>query len=152
MFRQYFKHKNFIFEVTADNSFLLGVNRVDKICDENKNFLTEKCCYELYEYFKGNRREFSLPLKTNGTDFQQAVWIELKAIPYGNYTTYKDIAFSIKREKACRAVGNAVGKNNFLILIPCHRVLAANKKLGGFSAGLDLKRYLLAHEGIDIKN
>ena len=148
MYRQYFKWENFKFEITADNDFLLGVERVDRVYDENANYLTEKCCYQLEKYFKGELREFSVPIKTEGTDFQKEVWQELRKIAYGEYATYKDIAVSINRERACRAVGNAVGKNNFLILIPCHRVLAAGNRIGGFSAGLDLKEYLLEHEGI----
>ena len=84
-----------------------------------------------------------------GTEFQQAVWRELRNIPPGKTKSYGEIAERIGRPKAVRAVGGACGANPIPVLVPCHRVLAANKKLGGFSGGLDWKRSLLAREGIE---
>ena len=82
-----------------------------------------------------------------GTEFQQAVWRELRKISPGKTKSYGDIAERIGRPKAVRAVGGACGANPIPVLIPCHRVLAANKKLGGFSGGLDWKCKLLGREG-----
>ena len=88
------------------------------------------------------------PLDLAGTDFQKSVWNALRKISFGKTKSYGEIAVAIGRIKAVRAVGGACGANPVPVLIPCHRVLAANKKLGGFSGGLDWKRTLLAREGI----
>ena len=88
------------------------------------------------------------PLDLSGTDFQRRVWNALRRINCGQTRSYGEIAKQIGKPKAVRAVGGACGANPIPVLIPCHRVLAANKKLGGFSGGLDWKRTLLAREGI----
>ena len=88
------------------------------------------------------------PLDLAGTAFQKSVWIALRKIAFGKTKSYGEIARAIGRPKAVRAVGGACGANPVPVLVPCHRVLAANKKLGGFSGGLDWKRKLLAREGI----
>jgi len=85
---------------------------------------------------------------TGGTAFQQAVWRALRKISFGTTKSYGDIARAIGRARAVRAVGGACGANPIPVLVPCHRVLAANRKLGGFSAGLDWKQTLLAREGV----
>jgi len=83
-----------------------------------------------------------------GTDFQQSVWQALLRIPPGQTMSYGQVAQAIGRPKAVRAVGQACGANPIPVLIPCHRVVAAHGAIGGFSCGLDLKRLLLAREGI----
>ena len=108
--------------------------------------LLDKLAQELAEYFAGKRREFSLAVEPRGTDFQRAVWREIAAIPYGATLTYSEIARGAGRGAAVRAAGTATGANPIPILIPCHRVIAAHGKLGGFSGGLDAKRRLLALE------
>ena len=108
--------------------------------------LLDKLAQELTEYFAGKRREFSLAVEPRGTDFQRAVWREIAAIPYGATRTYAEIARAAGRPAAVRAAGTATGANPIPILIPCHRVIAAHGKLGGFSGGLDAKRRLLALE------
>jgi O-6-methylguanine DNA methyltransferase len=85
---------------------------------------------------------------SNGTTFQRKVWNTLRKIARGQTKSYGEIARAIGRPKAVRAVGGAGGANPVPVLVPCHRVLAANKKLGGFSGGLDWKRKLLAREGV----
>jgi O-6-methylguanine DNA methyltransferase len=89
------------------------------------------------------------PLDLAGTDFQKSVWNALRKISTGKTKSYGEIARAIGRPKAVRAVGGACGANPVPVLVPCHRVLAANKKLGGFSGGLDWKRSLLKREGIE---
>jgi len=108
--------------------------------------LLDKLGQELRGYFAGQRREFSVPLDLRGTDFQLAVWREIAAIGYGDTRTYSEIARSAGRPRAVRAAGTATGNNPVPILVPCHRVIAAHGKLGGFSGGLDAKRRLLALE------
>lgn len=101
---------------------------------------------QLEEYFAGKRRVFDLPLDRKGTAFQEKVWTELSKIPYGTTLSYKDIARKIKNEKAVRAVGTANGKNPLSIVVPCHRVIAADGSLGGFAGGLSTKSKLLELE------
>jgi AraC family transcriptional regulator of adaptative response/methylated-DNA-[protein]-cysteine methyltransferase len=88
------------------------------------------------------------PLDMAGTGFQKSVWNALRKISSGKTKSYGEIAQAIGKPKAVRAVGGACGANPIPVLVPCHRVLAANKKLGGFSGGLDWKRSLLKREGI----
>ena len=90
------------------------------------------------------------PLAVTGTAFQKSVWNALRKISPGHTKSYGEIAVAIGKPKAVRAVGGACGANPVPVLIPCHRVLAANKKLGGFSGGLDWKRALLAREGVKV--
>ena len=90
------------------------------------------------------------PLDLAGTAFQKSVWQALRKIPVGRTKSYGEIAQSIGRSKAVRAVGGACGANPVPVLVPCHRVLAVNGKIGGFSCGLERKRRLLAREGVKI--
>jgi len=98
---------------------------------------------QLAEYFAGGRREFDLPLAPEGTPFQVEVWQALRRIPYGRTVSYRDLAEMVGRPNAMRAVGGANGANRMPIVIPCHRVIAADGGLGGFGGGLDRKRLLL---------
>jgi O-6-methylguanine DNA methyltransferase len=102
---------------------------------------------EIEEYFAGTRREFSFPLDLRGTDFQLSCWRALLAIPYGETRTYADIARTIGRPHACRAVGMANNRNPVAIVVPCHRVIASDGTLCGYGGGLDTKRRLLELEG-----
>ena len=88
---------------------------------------------------------------SSGTEFQQRVWEELLWIPCGETRSYGEIARSIRKPKSVRAVGGACGANPIPLLIPCHRVLAANRKIGGFSGGLDWKKRLLQREGVTVE-
>jgi len=101
---------------------------------------------QLNEYFAGERKTFELPLAPDGTEFQRQVLDALQQIPYGTTVSYGDIASSIGRPKAVRAVGAANGRNPIPVIIPCHRVVGANGDLTGFGGGLPTKRALLALE------
>lgn len=103
---------------------------------------------ELKQYLQGKRKNFDIPVDIEGTPFQMKVWKALQSIPYGQIRTYKDIAIQIGHPKAARAIGQACGANPVPIIIPCHRVLTANGSLGGFSAGIEIKKALLELEGI----
>jgi methylated-DNA-[protein]-cysteine S-methyltransferase len=98
---------------------------------------------QLREYFAGERRVFDLALAPRGTPFQQDVWTALQAIPYGQTRSYSQIAGSIGRPDAVRAVGAANGANRIPIIIPCHRVIGSNGSLTGFGGGMATKRFLL---------
>jgi methylated-DNA-[protein]-cysteine S-methyltransferase len=103
---------------------------------------------QLDEYFDGRRRAFDLPLRLEGTDFQQRVWRELAQIPYGETWSYGQLAARIARPGASRAVGLANGRNPISIVVPCHRVIGADGSLTGYGGGLERKQWLLAHEGV----
>jgi methylated-DNA-[protein]-cysteine S-methyltransferase len=102
---------------------------------------------QLIQYFAGDRRDFELELEPQGTPFQRRVWDALRAIPYGEVSDYGAVAQAIGKPGAARAVGQANGSNPIPIVIPCHRVVARDRSLGGFSSGLAIKRYLLLLEG-----
>ena len=103
---------------------------------------------ELTAYFSGVPTDFAaLTLDPRGTPFQLRVWQELRRIPRGQTISYIELARRVGNPKACRAVGQANGLNPLPLIIPCHRVINANGGLGGYSSGLDRKRWLLHHEG-----
>lgn len=114
---------------------------------------TERCrpvASQLAEYFAGTRRTFTLPIEVAGTEFQKRVWTALCTIPYGEVMSYGELAGHIGNPRAARAVGSANGANPVPIVIPCHRVIAAGRALGGFAGGLHIKRVLLGIEGCRI--
>ncbi len=101
---------------------------------------------ELEEYFGGKRKEFQVPIDISGTDFRIAVWKQLQRIPYGETTSYGQLATLLKKPSASRAVGAACGSNRVSIVIPCHRVLGADGGLHGYGGELWRKKYLLELE------
>ena len=101
---------------------------------------------ELDAYFLGKLREFSVPIKPEGTDFRKKVWAALQTIPYGETISYKELAMRINQPKAIRAVGGANHNNLISIIIPCHRAIGANGKLVGYGGGMDVKEFLLGLE------
>ena len=103
---------------------------------------------QLKEYFAGKRQTFALTLDEGGTDFQRTVWTALRAIPFGETTSYGEIAKAINNPNAARAVGMANNRNPIPIITPCHRVIGSDGSLTGFAGGLDTKRWLLTHEGL----
>jgi len=114
---------------------------------ESSAQLLEPYLRELEEYFAGRRRDFGFPLDLRGTSFQVACWNALLAIPYGETRTYADIARSVGKPNAFRAVGLANNRNPVAIVVPCHRVIASDGTLCGYGGGLDVKRRLLELEG-----
>ncbi len=115
--------------------------------DKEATPVLQNAAQQLREYFAGARHDFDLPLKPRGSEFQRAVWREMLAIPYGQTKSYGDLAKATGG--IARAVGTACGANPIPIFIPCHRVLAADRQLGGFSGGKgpETKAFLLTLEG-----
>ncbi len=111
-----------------------------------RNDHTRRASVQLREYFAGRRRRFDVPLRPLGTDFQRAVWQELLAIPYGEVRSYGQVAASLGRPDAVRAVGRANGSNALAVIVPCHRVVGADGRMVGYGGGLWRKRHLLALE------
>jgi len=101
---------------------------------------------EIKEYFEGNRKEFTVPLHTPGTVFQQMVWKALRNIPYGQTQSYKQQAIHMNKAKAVRAIASANGHNRISIIIPCHRVIGENGNLTGYGGGLPRKKWLIDFE------
>jgi methylated-DNA-[protein]-cysteine S-methyltransferase len=104
------------------------------------------CERQLAEYFGGWRESFDLPLRAEGTNFQQKVWVALREIPYGETCSYGQLARRLGQPKAVRAVGHANGHNPIAIVVPCHRVIGSDGSLTGFGGGLPRKKFLLELE------
>lgn len=139
-------------KIVVDDSHLRAIlwenerlNRVklDDMKEDKNNSLILEVEKQLKEYFNKERIKFDLPLRAQGTPFQEAVWDRLSKIPYGSTCSYKEISVKIDRSNAVRAVGAAIGRNPISIIIPCHRVIGSNGNLTGFAGGLDFKKKLL---------
>jgi methylated-DNA-[protein]-cysteine S-methyltransferase len=117
---------------------------------ENSTAVLETAKTQLAEYFAGTRRDFDVPVALTGTEFQKAVWAQLAALGWGEVASYGSIGAATGRATAGRAVGGAVGANPIPIIVPCHRILAGNGKITGYSGGngIPTKAWLLDHEGI----
>ena len=137
-----------LIEIKNTDGYITSVKIVsdDTPCTQHSDPLLDEAIKQLQEYFEGKRKNFDLPLKHVGTDFQQQAWNYLSSIPSGETVSYKDEAIAIGKPKACRAVGAANGRNNIAIIVPCHRVVNEGGKLGGYAYGLDVKRHLLELE------
>lgn len=136
-------------ENEEESSFLKWLHKhfdhVEESYDRNEQIINQ-----LTAYGKGLLKEFTVPLHLIGTPFQQKVWQALMAVPYGTVSSYRDIAEKIGSPKGFRAVGMANNKNNIPIVIPCHRIIGADRSLVGYGGGLDFKIKLLALEGITV--
>ena len=108
--------------------------------------LLENTRLQLHEYFSGIRSCFDLPVEAMGTAFQRRVWDALLQIPYGETSTYKDIALSVGSPRGVRAVASAIGTNPLSVIIPCHRVVGSDGSLTGYAGGLAAKKFLLQLE------
>lgn len=115
----------------------------EKFVEEPPTELLKDAGIQLMEYFQGKRKEFTLPLAPQGTEFQKKVWAALCTIPYGQTRSYGEIAAQIGNPKAARAVGGANNKNPIMIFIPCHRVVGTDGSLTGFACGVGVKKYML---------
>ena len=140
----------------ADDRAITALNfDAPPLTDAASNPILEKLRAELAEYFAGKRNDFTVQLNPAGTDFQKRVWSELCRIPHNQTISYAELAHRIGKPTAQRAVAQANGANPIVILIPCHRVIAKSGRLGGYSSGLERKRFLLGLEhgdAIDTKD
>ncbi len=114
---------------------------------EEHTSLIDAARTELEQYFRKERRDFTIPLSTAGTDFQNNVWDALQQIPYGGIATYQELAQRMARPEAVRAVATANGANAISIFIPCHRIIGSDGELVGYAGGLRAKKLLLDLEG-----
>lgn len=123
-----------------------GSNASFKDEDIKETAVINKAYIELNNYLKGDIKEFTIPLKVDGTEFMKEVWNGLLKIPYGETLSYKELGEKIGRPKAARAIGLACNKNPIPIFIPCHRIVGSNGDLTGYLGGLNIKKKLLEIE------
>lgn len=135
--------------IIEENGKITNIERTEAETVEPKGNILKSAAAWLDKYFKKENPGNLSFINPKGTDFQKQVWEILIKIPYGKTTTYKEIASALGKPNAARAIGQAVGKNPILILIPCHRVLAKNG-IGGFGAGIENKLKLLSIENIEV--
>jgi methylated-DNA-[protein]-cysteine S-methyltransferase len=149
----YFQSPVGTIHIRANHDFLLSVRFADSITDiglpENtENTIIKATTIQLTEYFNKQRKTFDLPLSiSSGTEFQQKVWTAVNDVEWGKTLSYIQLAQKLGSEKLVRAVGTANGRNPFLVIIPCHRIIGANGKLVGYAGELWRKQWLLEHEG-----
>jgi methylated-DNA-[protein]-cysteine S-methyltransferase len=145
--------------IMADEKYITAIRLIrsvdDVVTEERDSALllphVRQCIAELNEYFAGTRKDFTIPLKQSGTDFQQRVWMQLLKIPYGTTVSYIEVARRLGNSKLTRAVGGANHRNKLWIAVPCHRVIGADGSLTGYGGGLECKQWLLQHEATNLK-
>jgi methylated-DNA-[protein]-cysteine S-methyltransferase len=130
-------------------SEILFIDNIEKPPADNKKKLPPiiiNCIEQLIQYFHGERRSFDFALNQNGTEFQKRVWSELLGIPFGKTISYLELARRLGDTKVIRASASANGKNNIVIVVPCHRVIGSKNDLVGYGGGIWRKKWLLEHE------
>jgi methylated-DNA-[protein]-cysteine S-methyltransferase len=147
-YKAYYKSTIGPIEITGRQSSILSVDFVEDMRpgDDDLPFCLKTALKQIDEYFSGQRKKFLLKLDPQGTKFQKTVWQQLEKISFGEVVSYGEIASIIGQPKACRAVGNANGKNPIAIIIPCHRVVGSDGSLTGYGGGLWRKEWLIKHE------
>jgi methylated-DNA-[protein]-cysteine S-methyltransferase len=135
-------------EIVGDEN---GISKIHVFDEEQKvskkiPIVLQEAVTQIEEYFEGKRTSFTFKINPKGTEFQQKVWKELLAIPYGKTSSYQELSIKLGDVKAIRAVANANGKNPLWIVIPCHRVIGSDGSLTGYAGGLWRKKWLLEHE------
>ncbi|MGC3873424.1 methylated-DNA--[protein]-cysteine S-methyltransferase [Halomonas sp. GXIMD04776] len=134
-------------QIKATEAGITHIDFVDECFEPVKPHpLIDDCKTQLEEYFQGRRQTFDVPLAPQGTEFQQRVWRQLRAIAFGETCSYAAISRKIGSPKSHRAVGAANGRNPLSIIVPCHRVIGSNGQLTGYAGGLERKKWLLQHE------
>ena len=146
-YKSYYHSPIGLVEIIGTENSLKSIYFVDEKPSEfESNPYLKKAAKQIEEYFTGQRKDFSLNYKFEGTDFQKSVWEYLLKIPYGETVSYFDIASALNNQDSIRAVGSANGKNKLSIVVPCHRVIGSDGKLTGYAGGLWRKQWLLSHE------
>lgn len=144
----YYRSPIGIARIIAEDGFITSVSARDEeyeVLPVDDPLLNE-AIKQLEEYFAGERKEFDLPIKQKGSDFQQEVWQQLCTIPYGKTITYGQQSRILNNPLGIRAIAATNGKNHLWIVVPCHRVIGSDGSLTGYAGGLWRKRWLLDHE------
>jgi methylated-DNA-[protein]-cysteine S-methyltransferase len=134
--------------ITEEDDFITSIYMLDEEFEVTspETPLLKKAVQQLDEYFAGERKVFDLPLKQNGSPFQQRVWDQLSKIEYGHTISYLQQSKFMNNPLGIRAIASANGKNHLIIVIPCHRVIGSDGSLTGFGCGIWRKKWLLEHE------
>ncbi|PPL19359.1 methylated-DNA--[protein]-cysteine S-methyltransferase [Microterricola pindariensis] len=148
-----------LLELTGDGEHVtsLSIARAGHVPLEHKperpDAILEEAARQLAEYFTGERHSFELPIALHGTEFQLSVWQRLGTIGWGEFLSYGELGVEVGKPGSARAIGGAVGANPIPLIVPCHRVLAGDKRITGYSGGdgIPTKVWLLDHEGIEHK-
>lgn len=133
-------------DIDADRSFERLQARTKSSMRLGTNASLLLIAHEMREYFAGTRTTFETPIALVGTEFQVSTWQQLRKISHGGTISYKELAARVGSPSAVRAVGSANGANNLVVIVPCHRVVNTSGALGGYSSGIERKKWLLAHE------
>jgi methylated-DNA-[protein]-cysteine S-methyltransferase len=136
----------FIYEIIFIDSEEKQTKTPSAIVSAESIKILNQCIAQLDEYFSGKRKNFDLPIRQKGTEFQQKVWTELMQIPYGKTISYLQLAQRLGNVKTIRAAASANGRNQLSIVVPCHRVIGSDGSLTGYGGGLPRKKWLLDHE------
>lgn len=139
--------------LTSDGRHLTDLEIGRHVTEPTTDSIIDAASAQLGEYFAGHRTEFDLPLKATGTAFQESIWQALQGIPFGHTTSYGELGQEVGKPGSARAVGGAVGANPLPIVIPCHRVLASDRRITGYSGGdgISTKEKLLDLEKISYR-
>ena len=139
--------------LTSDGRHLTDLEIGRHVVKPTTDSIIDAASAQLGEYFAGHRTEFDLPLKATGTAFQESIWQALQKIPFGQTTSYGELGQAVGKPRSARAVGGAVGANPLPIVIPCHRVLASDRRITGYSGGdgIPTKEKLLDLEKISYR-
>lgn len=133
--------------IEARDEKIVGVSFVEgTFTSENETPVLWQAKKQMTEYFEGDRKDFDLPMRLEGTDFEKKVFMALTQIEYGEVASYKDIARKIGHDKAYRAIGGTNHKNKLAIMVPCHRIIGSDGKMTGYAAGIWRKTWLIDHE------
>jgi len=144
----YYKSPIGILRITEEDDFITSIYALDEEYEvlPPETPLLKQTVQQLDEYFEGTRKEFDLPIKQQGSGFQQQVWDQLSKINYGKTISYLQQSKFMNNPLGIRAIASANGKNHLLIVVPCHRVIGTDGSLTGFGCGIWRKKWLLEHE------
>ncbi|HLK30491.1 MAG TPA: methylated-DNA--[protein]-cysteine S-methyltransferase [Puia sp.] len=152
IFSTYYQSPVGLLKIAGTENFITEILFIDNIekphIDHKKKLpaVIINCIEQLIQYFQGERRFFDFPMNQSGTEFQKKVWNELLGIQFGKTISYLELSRRLGDTKAIRAAASANGKNNIVIVVPCHRVIGSKNDLVGYGGGLWRKRWLLEHE------
>jgi methylated-DNA-[protein]-cysteine S-methyltransferase len=153
IFSSYYQSPIGLLKVSGTETYITSIHFIDHIddaeeikVDNSYHPILIQCIEQLIQYFQGQRRIFEFPIYQEGTTFQKRVWNELIGIPFGKTISYLEMARALGDVNVIRAAASANGKNNIVIVVPCHRVIGSNKELVGYGGGLWRKKWLLEHE------
>jgi methylated-DNA-[protein]-cysteine S-methyltransferase len=151
----YYKSPLGLLRVGGTDTYISEISFIDNMDETARNSahlqgpvtpIVIQCIEQLIQYFQGQRRVFEFPIYQEGTEFQERVWNELTAIPFGKTISYLELSRRLGDTKTIRAAAAANGKNNIVIVVPCHRVIGSKRDLVGYGGGLWRKKWLLDHE------